>query len=199
MDSYGDIIQRFHTALPAVRRWIDDFIDKHADRARAVGTLGFVRLSVCFPQELLESAKVVSVPHVPFPPVDTFGLPELAYMQHMASSGITFKDTFFLRQGHESESLHFHELVHVVQWARLGADNFLLAYGFGLYRFGYEESPLEHMAYSLQRGFKQGAAPKDLVRIIEDRTDAIWRQVAPILSKKRCGARRASYKVERDK
>lgn len=176
-----DIIRRFHAALPSVRQWIEEFLNDHAERTRSVSTLGFMRLSTCFPNELLERAKVVTVRRVPFPPVDRFGLPELAPVQQMSFAGITFKDTFFLQQGQASESLHFHELVHVVQWARLGVDNFLLAYGIGLIRFGYERSPLEQMAYSLQRSFDSGRPPQELVSVIETRTDAIWTQVVSVL------------------
>src|SRR5438552_18924465 len=101
MNVQADIVRRIHTALPEVRQWINQFLKAHADRAHAVSTLGFTRLSACFPPELLERAKVVSVERVPFPPVDKFGLPELAHMQQMSFDGITFKDTFFLQQGHE--------------------------------------------------------------------------------------------------
>ncbi len=125
---------------------------------------------------------------VPFPPVERFGLPEFAPMQQMTFAGITFKDTFFLQEGQSSESLHFHELVHVVQWARLGVDSFLLAYGVGLIEFGYEQSPLEQMAYAFQRDFERGTPPQELVHIIEERTDAIWNQVAPVVSRGRDGA-----------
>jgi hypothetical protein len=48
-----DLIRRFHTALPGVRQWIDQFLDVHADRAYAVNILGLMRLSACFPGELL--------------------------------------------------------------------------------------------------------------------------------------------------
>jgi hypothetical protein len=109
-------------------------------------------------------------------------------MQQMSFDGITFKDTFFLQQGHESEQLHFHELVHVVQWARLGVDNFLLAYGLGLLSSGYAQSPLEQMAYTLQHRFELGTPPKDLVRVIEQGTDAIWNQAAPIVQGRHAGA-----------
>jgi hypothetical protein len=177
----ADIIRRFHTALPQVREWIDQFLAAHEGGARAVSTLGFAQLAACFPRELLERAKVVSVERVPFPPVDQFGLLELAPMQQMSFDGITFKDTFFLQQGRESETLHFHELVHVVQWSTLGVDKFLLAYGFGLFSFGFAQSPLEQMAYRLQRDFELGTLPQGLLRVIEQETDAIWKQTAPIV------------------
>ena len=181
VDMEGNIIQRFRAALPQVRSWIDEILNEHAEQARTVGTLGFKRLSTCFPQKLLERAKVVTVSRVPFPPVERFGLPELAAMQQILFAGITFKDTFFVQQGQASESLHFHELVHVVQWARLGVDNFLFAYGVGLVQSGYEQSPLEQMALALQRDFENGKSPQGLVNIIETRTDAIWTQVAALL------------------
>ena len=181
MSNGNDIIQRFHAALPEVRQWIDEFLNNHAEQARAVSTLGFTRLATCFPQEFLERAKVVIVPWVPFPPVDSMGLPELAPMQKMSFEGITFKDTIFLQQDQTSESLHFHELVHVVQWARLGIDNFLLAYGVGLIQFGYKQSPLEQMAYALQRRFEDRIPQQKLMHLIETRTDDIWTKVAPVV------------------
>lgn len=177
----NDIIQRFRAAVPGIRQWIEAYLEEHAEQAQSVSTLGFERLPTCFPQELLESAKVVIVPQVQFPPVDRFDLPELAPVQQIAFAGITFKDTFFLQQDQTSESIHFHELVHIVQWARLGIDNFLLAYGVGLIQSGYEQSPLEQMAYSLQRSFDGGNQPQELVDVIEARTDEIWGQVEPVV------------------
>jgi hypothetical protein len=184
----ADIIRRFHTALPQMRAWIDELLDAHADDAPTVSTLGFTRLAACFPQELLERAKVVSVHRVPFPPIDKFGLSEFGSMQRMSFDGITFKNTFFLQQGRASVGLHFHELVHVVQWSRLGIDNFLLAYGLGLLSFEYAQSRLEQMAYTLQRNFEFGTLPQELVRVIEQGTDAIWGQAAPIVQRRNGGS-----------
>jgi hypothetical protein len=178
---HPDLIRRFHLALPKVRSWIDQYIAAHAAKARRVNTLGFSRLGIAYSNELLERTKVVTVDRVPFPPVDQFGLPEFADVQNMQFDGITFKDTFFLRRGCESESLHFHELVHAVQWARLGVDNFLLAYGLGLSQADYANSPLEAMAYALQGLFDRDALPTDVVRTIEQRTDVIWSGAAPIV------------------
>jgi hypothetical protein len=97
-------------------------------------------------------------------------------------AGITYKDTFFVSHLHQTESLHFHELVHVVQWERLGVDNFLLAYGAGLMQFSYQSSPLEQMAYSLQAAFDRGALPTRLIELIRQETDTIWRGIASMIS-----------------
>jgi hypothetical protein len=191
MNTQDNFIQRLHAAVPRLRQWIDDLLGHHADQARTVQSLGFEKLALCFPNELLERTKVVEVDPLPFPPVDRFGLPEFASMQEAPRDGITFKDTFFVQQGESSEILHFHELVHVVQWARLGVDNFLLAYCFGLKQFEYNQfeykrSPLEQMAYTLQSSFESGDLSQHIVRDIEERTDTIWAEVAQIVQGGSC-------------
>jgi hypothetical protein len=112
------------------------------------------------------------------------GLPELGRMENMQMAGITYKNTFFVSHLHQTESLHFHELVHVVQWETIGANDFLLAYGAGLMRFGYRDSPLEAMAYSLQAAFDRGALPPNTIEVIRQGTDTIWSQVASLFPKK---------------
>jgi hypothetical protein len=47
---------------------------------------------------------------------DATGLTEFASLERRAFDGITFRNTFFVVKGRESEALYFHELVHVVQW-----------------------------------------------------------------------------------
>jgi hypothetical protein len=175
----ADIISRFHAALPALRQWIDGQLAQHAAQARPVSSLGYQCLAQAYPADLLNRAKFVSVPRTPFPPVESMGLPEFAHMQRIQFGGITFLDTFFVSRGAESEVLCFHELVHVVQWERLGPDNFLLAYALGLVQAGYENSPLEKMAYTLQHAFERGTSQPDLVGNIQRMTDAIWAQAAP--------------------
>ena len=183
MNQQQQILARFHLVLPAVREWIDGILEEHKREAVVVSSLGFRGLPQHFPQHLLDKAKVISVSSVPFPPLLKLGLPELSHMERMPLAGITYKDTFFVQESQRSESLHFHELVHVVQWERLGVDNFLLAYGVGLIQFGYEGSPLERMAYILQQSFERGAVPPNLVELIHHQTDGIWRQVAPLVQK----------------
>ena len=176
-----EIVQRFYAALPDVRRWIEGYVQVHAAQARTVESLGLKRLASYYPPALLRQAKTVTVARVPFPPIEEFGLPEFAHMQQIPFAGITFNDTYFLAQDRASEEVHFHELVHVVQWARLGLDNFLLAYGFGLLQFGYERSPLEQIAYRLQADFQRGVNMPELTKRIEVLTDAVWAGVAPNL------------------
>ncbi len=183
MDSF-DLIRKFQSTLPLVRKWIDNVLEGHKDQATPIVNLGFHRLQQVFPSELLEKTKVIVVSgKVPFPPLSRMGLPELSQMENMPMSGITYKDTFFINHAHQSESLHFHELVHVVQWEKLGVDNFLLAYGVGLMQFGFRDSPLEQMAYSLQERFDGKDLPHGIVEFIRQKTDAIWNSIAPLFEK----------------
>ena len=90
----------------------------------------------------------------PTPPLSALGLLEFEGFEAMDKIGITFKDTYFLQAAHaHSESLHFHELIHVIQWKALGAPRFLLLYADGLARYGYDDSPLEMMAFRRQAWF----------------------------------------------
>jgi len=97
-------------------------------------------------------------------------LPEFAAFEEGDYAGITFKDTYFMHasQGTD-ESIHFHELVHVVQWAHLGVERFLLAYAAGLAANGYRNSPLEAMAYDLQDYFDGNRQPCDVAAVIRSK------------------------------
>ena len=150
------------------------------ETAVPVSRMGHARIASLFPSDLLDRAGAVTVAgHVPFPPLSRMGLPELAAFEAMPIAGVTYGDLFFVRRGHLSESLCCHELVHVVQWDRLGVDRFLLVYGMGLIQSGYRESPLEAMAYQLQADFDRGALSADAVKRIQKETDAVWMAVQP--------------------
>jgi hypothetical protein len=177
-----DVIHRLQEALPKVRAWIDQLLKVHSETSRPVASLGYHRLASYYPPEVLGSAKTVLVDKTPFPPVLQFGLPEFAAHADRSFGGITFQNTFFVAKAAMSEALCFHELVHVVQWARLGANRFLLAYALGLARWQYEGSALETMAYDLQSQFERGSDLKALIPYINEKTDAIWAETAAFLA-----------------
>jgi hypothetical protein len=145
----------FRIKYSLILGWIKRTLELHAARARRVSDAGFPRLPRYFSAETLETTKVVTVGRaVPVPPLSDMGLAQFAEMEEMSAGGITYLDTFFVtRSEQKNESLYFHELIHVVQWRRLGAERFLAAYADGLERFGYRNSPLEVMAYDAQKRF----------------------------------------------
>ena len=152
--------QEFRTVYPLIAGWIQKTLTEHASAARPVASLGFHRLPHYYDAKILAATKVVFVSRAPVPPLSAMGLDRFSDFEQMDAAGITYLDTYFVRadQSHE-ESLHFHELVHAIQWRSLGPKRFLALYADGLERFGYRNSPLEAMAYSLQARFEREPQP----------------------------------------
>jgi hypothetical protein len=153
--------------LPEVILWIDKTLAVHAGHARSVASLGFPRLGYYYTAALLESAKAIPVARVPAPPLAKMGVLGFDEFENLDSIGITFLSSFFVRHGYEGdESLHFHELVHVVQWQHLGPERFIMAYALGhLLSGGYRTNPLEEMAYRFQGRFDRHEPPFDVAAI----------------------------------
>ena len=152
--------QEFRVVYPLIVGWIKKTLAEHATAARPVASFGFSRLPDYYVAQLLASSKAVVVARVPMPPLSAMGLDRFRDFEQMDAGGITYLDTYFARadRAHD-ESLHFHELVHVIQWRLLGPERFLALYADGLERFGYRKSPLEAMAYRLQHRFQREAQP----------------------------------------
>ena len=152
--------QEFRIVYPLIAGWIQKTLAQHTPTARSTASVGFGRLPYYYSQSILTAAKVVVVPKVPMPPLSAMGLDRFTDFEQMEAGGITYLDTYFVRADlAHSESLHFHELVHVIQWQLLGLEKFLTLYADDLERFGYEHSPLEEMAYGLQAKFEREPEP----------------------------------------
>src|SRR5262249_57296702 len=74
-------------------------------------------------------AKVVIMDRLPVPPLSSWGLTQFASFERRDPDGITYLDTCFLKP-HQSknEAIHFHELIHVIQWRGLWAERLLPPY-----------------------------------------------------------------------
>jgi hypothetical protein len=149
-------------ALPSVRTWIEMLRGQYASAAQPASTLGFPRLAEYFSGEVLDATRVVTVTtKLPLPPIQDLGI-EFIELSRMALSAVTYDDLVFVHQSLRTERVHFHELVHIVQWRALGVDRFLLTYGAGMIEHGYAHSPLEAIAYDLQSEFDRGVPMPDL-------------------------------------
>jgi len=161
--------EQFRAIAPLLIGWIKQTLTDHAGVARSVASFGFLRLSRYFSSELLTSAKVVVVDRVPTPPLSALGATGFEDFENMDAAGITYLDTYFVQKGEAGkESLHFHELIHIVQWRLLGSDGFLAAYADGLARFGYRNSPFEVMAYDMQDRFDTSPMPFNAEQEVAD-------------------------------
>jgi hypothetical protein len=157
-----DLLRRVQEALPEMERWISRLHAQHDRLALPAREVAPVRIAGYFPPALLDSARVVTGESLPFPPVAEYGLPEFAGMASPDMAGITFGHLYFLRTGDPAGTVHFHELVHVVQWQTLGVADFLSTYAVGLAQHSYETSPLESIAFWLEGQFALGIAPLDV-------------------------------------
>jgi hypothetical protein len=148
----------FHAAYPQLLDWIQKTLRAYENIAQPVASMHFARLPLYFDQSLLETVKFIAIERLPMPPLTAMGLNRFAAFEQGNFDGITYLDRYFIKRTVVTESpLHFHELIHVIQWRLLGPERFLAAYANGVDEFGYENSPLEKMAYNAEALFKQSA------------------------------------------
>ena len=162
--------QEFELAFPKVMDWIQKTLLAHQRLARPVTAKNFQRLPLYFSRAQIEAAKFVVVERIPVPPLSSIGLSRFAEFERGDYGGITYLNTYFLKSaGADDESLHFHEMMHVVQWHVLGAEHFLALYASGLEAFGYRNSPLEKMAYDAQELFDRSPAVFDAEKLVAEK------------------------------
>ena len=110
---------------------------------------------------------VDKIPKPAFPELRQMGLGDFIDMD---LPGITYKNTYYiLPHAINNIRLHFHELVHVAQWEKLGAIRFIERYIREILRYGYNQSPLEIMAYSLDNHFANGGNKVDIPSFISEK------------------------------
>jgi hypothetical protein len=142
-----------------VAAYIDEQRKIYLGRAVPLDTVQNRALQPFFPSSTLDSARIIvlSQERVGNPPFYEdlvrmgFADNSLPDFEHMGA--ITFVDTVV---SHEpfTERLLFHELVHVVQYERLGLADFSARYVRGFLSGGsYEAIPLEMNAYELDTRF----------------------------------------------
>ena len=116
------------------------------------------------------NAPVVENVSVPMPPLTALGLRQFAEFEHADNSGVTYLDTYFVKRDRaDDEALHFHELIHVIQWSLLGPERFLGTYAAGLETFGYRDSPLEAMAFDAEAAFAQATEAFDAESLVAEK------------------------------
>lgn len=139
------------TRLPVIRKWIETTAAEYRPAARPLSSYGFTRLAHYFDAETLKRASVIEVDVVPKPPLTALGLHQFSDFEQLNGAGLTYGDIYFVvRARANDESLHFHELVHTIQWHHLGVDRFILAYALGHLAGGYQNNPFEEIAHTLE-------------------------------------------------
>jgi hypothetical protein len=160
----------FRAAYPQLLGWIQKTLGVYENEAQPVASMHFARLPQYFDRSLLETVKFIAIDRVPLPPLSAMGLGRFAAFEEGDFRGITYLDRYFIKRTVvTNEALHFHELIHVIQWRLLGPEGFLRAYANGLDEFGYENSPLEKMAYDAETLFKHSPAIFDVEKFVAER------------------------------
>jgi hypothetical protein len=167
------IPQEFEAAFPKVMSWIQQTLVTHKALARSVTSKNFKRLPLYFSRTQLELAKFVVIECVPVPPLSSIGLSRFSEFERGDYDGVTYLDTYFLKKARaDDESLHFHEMIHIVQWRLLGAEVFVAMYAGGLEKLGYRSSPLEKMAYDAQESFTRSGPAFDAEKLVGEKFSA---------------------------
>ena len=110
---------------------------------------------------------VKDIPRPDFPELRQIGMGNFI---DMPVAGITYKNTYYIRRELEQDlHLHFHELVHVAQWNLLGAPNLINRYIYEIQQHGYNEAPLEKMAYALTNHFALDAKAIDVLEFVQNK------------------------------
>lgn len=139
--------------LTAIEQWIDEVNHKYKYK-RVCCTQFAAQFAGFYPTEFLENAFYVVIDEIPKPDFAALRAMGLGDFIDMKVSGITYKNTYYLLPTSvDNLRVHFHELVHVLQWQNLGALAFIERYMNEIKRFGYHNAPLEIMAYSLDTHF----------------------------------------------
>jgi hypothetical protein len=139
--------------LNKIEQWIDQTNIDHVNQ-RVSCERFFQEFSGFYPLSFLKKAYFVAVENIPKPDFSELREIGLGDFIDMKVNGITYKNTYYIHPHLvENHRLHFHELVHVAQWESLGAVNFIRRYIEEIQDYGYDEAPLEKMAYRLDAHF----------------------------------------------
>lgn len=161
----NNVIEKLIKKLPEIKDWINDTLSKYTPEAKLIKDLNFDRLHLYFSDNLLSTTKVIEIKEgrVPKPPLTKMGLREFREFEEKDDEGIAFKDSYFIKsRSIRIESMHFHELIHIIQWNALGIEKFIQEYAMQSYRLGkynYDKNLLEMMAYYYQALFEASLKP----------------------------------------
>ncbi len=139
--------------LNKINEWIDQTLENFSGKQQSCEKYAS-EFEGFYPSEFLSNSYFVVVDKIPKPKFPELYQAGLGDFVDMDVDGITYKNTYFIKPSFKDyQALHFHELIHVLQWKYLGALAFIQRYIGEIRQYGYKDAPLERMAYFLQGKF----------------------------------------------
>jgi len=160
--------------IAGIKKWIEQTLIEYATEMQPVAAAKFERLKGYYPVDVLERVNRVIVDRCPVPPLAVSGIAQLADIESWDLKGIPWKNTIFIRRDlADWDAVHFHEMLHIIQWECLGTKGYLTAWAIGTITRGYRDNPLEEMAFRHQVRFETETTPYDVVAEVQAETAAL--------------------------
>jgi hypothetical protein len=143
---------------------VEDYIlssrKKYFAHGTALSAAQMASLREFFPADVLSNTRFLTLSDSRIENPPFYSMARMMGIRNLPSfsdvAAVTFVDVIVSHEEFTPELL-FHELVHAVQYARLGAKQFSALYVSGFIKGGsYEEIPLEKNAYELEARFSGG-------------------------------------------
>lgn len=154
--------------IEGIEEWTQHVNSSHREMRRSCSVFeedfnGF------YSADFLKTAFFVVIDEVPKP--DFPGLREagLGDFIDLDVRGITYNDTYYLKKEAANDlRIHFHELVHVLQWRELAPQGFIERYIREIQKFGYDNAPLERVAYALDEHYQRKGRPLSVENFVRE-------------------------------
>jgi hypothetical protein len=155
---------QFKKLLSDIEEWLGQTLAAHKAQMQPVAAAKFDSLNQYYPKTALQRVQRVIVDRCPVPPLAVTGIPQFAEIEKWDIKGIPWVNTIFIRRDlADWDAVHFHELLHVIQWEHLGTERYLTAWAIGTVTRGYRDNPLEEMAFRHQLRFETDKTPYDVI------------------------------------
>jgi hypothetical protein len=155
---------QFKKLLSDIEEWIGQTLSAFKTQMQPVAAAQLDRLNQYYPKTVLQRIQRVIVDRCPVPPLAVTGIPQLAEIEKWDIKGIPWINTIFIRRDlADWDAVHFHEMLHIIQWEYLGTERYLTAWAIGTITRGYRDNPLEEMAFRHQLRFDTDKTPYDVI------------------------------------
>ncbi|MGF1911817.1 hypothetical protein L4C38_20590 [Vibrio kasasachensis] len=153
--------------IDELEQWVESTVAEFVNQAQSCSIL-HSEIGHYYPLEFLECCYFVVIDEVPKPPIGSISDPNIVDFISMRVAAITYKNIYFIKPRYINEiHLHVHELVHVVQWNKLGVKGFIERYINELNKYKYADAPLEVMAYHIGEQFTRSRKAFDVHSYVE--------------------------------